>query len=300
MPHVVGYPPKSVHDIKVIVNYSRLFKMNAELCQDESFAISCKTNFAVPWNCLEAAVNMLTNTLMWVNPDFYSYYFVAPAGETQVEVKVEPQEEAKEETPSLIQRVNQLLLEKCVNKNCAICTRCMAREQIGTMWCYSCGEPMVMQKDLPMSHSQIAALTQEKSRSPPAERTSTSTGSAVKTEQGETQRASDDWCPHGDSTITFGNLTWTQRMREWRKSAFKKKDKITHEYQYRWTNWPICERFLAEPDYAQSCSIMSRQYFNCDFDWDMAVEADRLAFRQEQLERKGKGSGKPGQQTFDV
>ena len=124
-----------------------------------------------------------------------------------------------------MQRVNQLLLEKCVNRNCAMCTRCMTKEQIGTTWCYSCGEPMVMQKDLPMSHSQIAALTQEKSRSPPAERTSTSTGSAAKTEQGETQRSTDDWCPHGDSTITFGNLTWTQRMREWRKSAYKKKDK---------------------------------------------------------------------------
>ena len=159
---------------------------------------------------------------------------------------------------------------------------------------------MFMQEDLPMSHAQISKLTQEKSRSPTVERPSTSTGSAVKTEQGETQSASEDWCPHGDSTITFGNLTWTQRMREWRRSAYKKKDKITNEYLYRWTNWPICERFLAESDYAQSCSAMSRQYFNCDFDYTMAIEADRLAFRQEQLERKGKGSGKPGQQTFDV
>ena len=89
-------------------------------------------------------------------------------------------------------------------------------------------------------------------------------------------------------------------MREWRKSAYKKKDKITNEYLYRWTNWPICERFLAESDYAQSCSAMSRQYFNCQFTWEMAIEADRLAFRLEQSERKGKGSGKPGQQTFDV
>ena len=92
MPQVVGYPPKSDHDIKIVVNYSCLFKLNAELCQDESFAISCKSHFTVPWNCLEAAINMITNTLMWVNPDFYSCYFVAPAGETQVEVKVEPQE----------------------------------------------------------------------------------------------------------------------------------------------------------------------------------------------------------------
>ena len=89
-------------------------------------------------------------------------------------------------------------------------------------------------------------------------------------------------------------------MREWRKSAYKKKDNITHEYQYRWTNWPICERFLAEPDYAQSCTAMSRQYLNCDFTWEMAIKADRLASRQEQLERKEKGSGKSGQQTFDV
>ncbi len=48
---------------------------------------------------------------------------------------------------------------------------------------------------------------------------------------------------------------------------------------------------------------MSKQYFNCDFTWEMAIEADRLGFQQEQLERKGKGTGKPKgstQQTFDV
>ena len=90
------------------------------------------------------------------------------------------------------------------------------------------------------------------------------------------------------------------RMRAWRKSAYKKKDDVSWEYKYRWTNWPICERFKAEPGYARSCSIMSRQYFDCDFTWEMAIEADRLAFEQERLERKGKGSGKPGQQTFDV
>ena len=157
-----------------------------------------------------------------------------------------------------------------------------------------------MQKELPMSHSQIAALTQEKSRSAPIEQASTSTGSAVKTEQGETHRSTDDRCPHGTSSITFGGLTWTQRMGSWRKSAFQKKDEFTYEYKYRWTNWPICERWKAEPGYAQSCSIMSQQYFGCDFDWDMAVEADRLGFRHEQQERKGKGSGKSGQQTFIV
>ena len=127
MQDVIGYPPKSDHDIKLVINYSRLFNLNPEFCQDESFAISCKSHFTVPWNCLEAAINMVTNTLMWVNPDFYGSYFVAPAGETRVEVKVEPQDEAKEETPSLTNRVNQMLLEKCVDRNCAICSRCMAK-----------------------------------------------------------------------------------------------------------------------------------------------------------------------------
>ena len=161
---------------------------------------------------------------------------------------------------------------------------------------------MIMQKELPISHKQIKKLTQEKSRSPTVERASASTGDAARTQQGETQNAADDWYPHGSSTITFGNLTWTQRMLTWRKAAYKKKDKITGAYLYQYSNWPICERFRWEPDYAESCSAMSRQYFNCDFTWDMAVEADRLAFRLEQSERKGKskGKGKPASQTFEV
>ena len=146
---------------------------------------------------------------------------------------------------------------------------------------------MLMKKDLPISHKQIKKLTQEKSRSPTVERASASTDDAARTQQGETQNAPDDWYPHGSSTITFGNLMLT-----WRKAAYKKKDKITGAYLYQYSNWPICERFRWEPDYAESCSAMSRQYFNCDFTWDMAVEADRLAFRLEQSERKGKSKGK--------
>ena len=45
---------------------------------------------------------------------------------------------------------------------------------------------------------------------------------------------------------------------------------------------------------------MSQQYFGCDFTWEMAVEVDRLGFRHEQQERKGKGFGKSGKQTFIV
>ena len=244
---------------------------------------------------------MATNTLMWVNPDFYGCYFVAPTGETQVEVKVETQAEVKEETPSLTNRVDNLLLEKCVRRNCAICSRCMAKEQIGTIWCYTCGEPMLMQKSLPLPHSQIAALTQEKSRSPPRKQDLRTTETAAReTEQEETHRSHGSRHPHDTSGITFGGLTWAQRMGAWRKAAFKKKDEHTWDYKYRWTNWPICERWRSEPGFKDSCSIMSQQYFGCDFDWDMAVEADRLGFRHEQQERKGKGFGKSGQQTFIV
>ena len=152
-----------------------------------------------------------------------------------------------------------------------------------------------------MTHSQIAALTQEKSRSPPRKQDLPSTEPAAReTEQEQTHRSSDYRHPHDTSGVTFGGLTWAQRMGAWRKSAYKKKDEFTYEYKYRWTNWPICERWKSEPSYKESCSIMSQQYFGCDFDWDMAVEADRLGFRHEQQERKGKGYGKFGEQTFIV
>ena len=95
-------------------------------------------------------------------------------------------------------------------------------------------------------------------------------------------------------------LHWAQRMGAGRKAAYKKKDEHTWDYKYRWTNWPICERWSSEPGFKESCSIMSQQYFGCDFDWDMAVEADLLGLCQEQLDRKGKGFGKSGKQTFIV
>ena len=44
------------------------------------------------------------------------------------------------------------------------------------------------------------------------------------------------------------------------------------------------------------------QYFDCDFTWEMAVEADKIAYRMEQSARKGKGKGKgqPESQRFEV
>ena len=67
---------------------------------------------------VNTAIIWITNSFVWVNPDFYDYYLVAPAGETQAEVKVETQEDAKKDNQRLMQRVNQLLLEKCLNRNC--------------------------------------------------------------------------------------------------------------------------------------------------------------------------------------
>ena len=66
---------------------------------------------------INIAINRITDTLVWLNPDFYGYYLVAPAGEAQAEVKVETQEDAKKDNQRLMQRVNPLLLDKCVNRN---------------------------------------------------------------------------------------------------------------------------------------------------------------------------------------
>ena len=226
LPHVVGYPPKGDHDTKVIVNYARLNKLQPELCQYESFAISCKSRFSIPWNCLEAAINTITNSLLWVNPDFYGTYLAKPAGATHLEVKVEPPDEEQEETPNLAARVSQLLLEKCADRNCALCTRCARKEQVGTLWCYDCGEPMVMQKGLPMRHADIVNLTPQRSITATAAPSSSSSGKG-KTEQGETHRATGKGSQRDVHGFTVGNLTRAQRMRQWRKSAFKKKDDVT-------------------------------------------------------------------------
>ena len=155
-----------------------------------------------------------------------------------------------------------------------------------------------MKKDLPISHNEIRKLTREKSRSPTVERASSSTDAAAQTQR----RATSDATDHGASSFTVGNLTWSERMLNWRRSAYKKKDKNTGRHIYYYTEWPICERFKWEPEFVNSSSRMSRQYFDCDFTWEMAVEADKIAYRMEQSARKGKGKGKgqPESQTFEV
>ena len=67
---------------------------------------------------INIAINRITDTLVWLNPDFYGYYLVAPAGEAQAEVKVETQEDAKKDNQRLMQRVNQLLSEEIQEPHC--------------------------------------------------------------------------------------------------------------------------------------------------------------------------------------
>ena len=94
--------------------------------------------------------------------------------------------------------------------------------------------------------------------------------------------------------FTFGNLTWEQRMLQWRKATYKKKDD-DGRHIYHYTEWPICERFKYDADFVASSSRMSQQYFQCDFTWEMAIEADVSAWRlwkEEQAARRGKGTRK--------
>ena len=140
---------------------------------------------------------------------------------------------------------------------------------------------MEMQEKLPLTHAQILSMAQDSSKKLLQElglrvrETDSVTPHRIR---GPRRR------PHGDTAeITVGGLTWAQRMREWRKSAYKKKDEVTKEYRYRWTDWPICERWCAEPAYQFSCNQMAQEYFGCDFDYNMAVEADELGRREEAL-----------------
>ena len=104
-----------------------------------------------------------------------------------------------------------------------MCLRCFAKEQIGTIWCYSCGCPMEMQEKLPLTHAQILSMTQDSSKK-------------LLQELGLRVRETDSTAPHrirgprrrppGDTAeVTVGGLTWAQRMREWRKAAYKKRTK---------------------------------------------------------------------------
>ena len=96
---------------------------------------------------------------------------------------------------------------------------------------------------------------------------------------------------------------------ELEEGTFKKKDQWgNHIYHY--TQWPISERWKWDEQFKGSCNRMSQQYFQRDFSWEMAKEADCIAWRLWKAEHaaqtgKGKGKGQPEvnatiPQTFEV
>ena len=291
LPHVIGFPPKDTHDVRIYVNYARLYRTfpGPNLRQAENFAISCESSFCIPWNCLEAAVSNKNNALLWINPDFYSAYlrtrFDPPPGAT----RVSPHEwswegpaktERQRQQEKLSARVDQLLLDKFRGANVALCPKCIIKQQVGTIWCYACAGPMITKQPLPISHEEIKTLV-----------FLTAPDRSLGLASGNTPNV----------PVTVGNLTWDQRMLQWRKATFKKKDEWgRHIYFY--TQWPISERFKWDDEFKASSNRMSQQYFQCDFTWEMAVEADCIAWRlwkHEQAAQKGYGKGK-GQPVVDA
>ena len=154
LPYIVGFPPKVTHDVRIYVNYGRLFRTypGPTLRQAENFAISCASSFAIPWNCLEAAVSLKDHALLWVNPDYFAAYLTRhhdpPPGATHIsphgwswEGSARTERQRKNEQTSA--RVDQLLLEKFRGANIALCPTCVIKQQIGTLWCYKCARPMI-------------------------------------------------------------------------------------------------------------------------------------------------------------
>ena len=223
---------------------------------------------------------MKENALLWVNPDYFAAYLTRhldpPPEATRITPEQwtwqgPPQTERQRRNEQANVRVDQLLLNKYRGANIALCPVCVIKQQIGTLWCYSCARPMIAKEPLPISHDMIKALV--------------------------CSEAPDHALIRGNAPnapITVGGLTWDQRMLAWRKSNFKKKDeKGNHIYWY--TQWPISERWRWDLTWRHSCDRMSQQYFQRDFSWEMAQEADCIAWRlwqDEQAAQKGKGKGK--------
>ena len=96
-----------------------------------------------------------------------------------------------------------------------------SKEQVGTIWCYSCGSPMEMQEKLPLTHAQILSMVQDSSKKLLQElglrvrETDSTTPYIIR---GPRRR------PHVDNgEVTVGGLTWAQRMRDWRKAAIRRR-----------------------------------------------------------------------------
>ena len=68
LPAIAGYPPKAEWDAELVVNYDAVYDTNAELAQEEAFAVTAKVFHTIPWTCIEAAICRQTQILVWVNP----------------------------------------------------------------------------------------------------------------------------------------------------------------------------------------------------------------------------------------
>ena len=139
---------------------------------------------------------------------------------------------------------------------------------------------MISKQPLPLSHDEIKAMVCLKAPNHTADLSGNAT----------------------DIPITVGGLTWDQRMLMWRKGNFKKKDGYGN-YIYHYTQWPISERWRWDEQWRGSCNRMSQQYFQRDFSWEMAQEADCIAWRlwrAEQAAQAGKGKGKGATRTVNA
>ena len=170
------------------------------------------------------------NALLLVNPDFYSAYFrtrfAPPPGATRVspqgwswEGPAKSERQRKQE--QLSARVDQLLLDKFRGANVALCPKCIIKQQVGTIWCYACARPMITKQPLPISHDEIKTLV---FLTAPDRSLGLASGNAP------------------NAPVTVGNLTWEQRMLQWRRATFKKKDEWGR-HLYFYTQWPISERW---------------------------------------------------------
>ena len=237
---------------------------------------------------------MKNDGLLWINPDFYAAYLDSarnpPPGATRVGTQGwtwvgPPRTERQRAHEQASAHVDKLLLETFRGANVTMCTVCVLKQQIGTIWCYKCARPMISKDPLPLSHETIKDIVCSR----PPDHTALR-GNAP------------------NAPVTVGNLTWDQRMLDWRRSAFKKKD-ARGNYLYRYTEWPISARWQWDLQWRSSSDRMSQQYFGRNFTWEMAQEADCIAWRLHQAEKaaqrnKGKGKGQPDTdarpQTFDV
>ena len=225
LPTVVGFPPKPEQNAEVIVNFDRLYATNPELCQDEGFSITCKALYDIPWHCLEAAICRDTMILVWVNQEFYDKYLVVPnavnifgtgaSSSSSAAPTFANPVDAREETPSgsLAACIDDLFKSMTISMHCAMCMNCFRKEQVGTIWCYSCGTPMTMQERLPISPEHIALMVQDSS-----DKLMAKLGLRIRTTDPTDARR-----VRGAKKRIFDGLTWSQRMRTWRKGAYKKK-----------------------------------------------------------------------------